>query len=1403
MSLGNLLKTLRDSNVSLSLDGSDGLRIQAPKGAFTPALREQLAAHKAELVRWLRDSQADDGAPLPQCTPDPAAVYEPFPLSDLQMGFYMADDPYMEFHVRPHYYIEKQRDGLDVARFEAAWNKALQRHRHELVTVRSDGLLQTVRDPQPLKVVVNDWRAESPAAAEARLAELRQQMMRAQLPIEQWPWLDLRVSLWHDGQRERTRVHYNHNNFFSDGYGTTRLLQEVDRYCDDPAAELPPLSLSFRDAALALDRLAESDSGQASRRYWEERLPGLPGAVPLPLRPGMNKRSRSRLQRREGFLDAAAWQRLKDNAREAGLTPSSAVFAAYAQVLATWSNSRHFLLSNMMTRRLNLHPEMRSIVGNFASLYPLEVDLREPLPFKQHAVRLQEQVSRDSRHTHWGGMRVMQSLNHGRHAMGSAPVPFVIGSGLFMDGFERSDFSCLETSQVMLDHQFWELADGRLYYVWDVLEEFFPEGLMDAMWGGYAGFIATLAADPSAWDRPDFDLLPQDQRAQRRQLPVDAFTVPSTLLGDLPAAMAGEHAAREAVVCAGTRHSHAEVAAGARAVAAALRMAGVKPGDRVAIVADRGPGWLQAVHGVQLAGAAHVPMDPAMPAERCAVMLADCGAAALLCSRRLLDRPWPAGVPVLAIEDLPAHAGPWPAPPGVSGDSLAYIIYTSGSTGRPKGVMIDHRGVMNTVRDINRRFGVGPQDRLFGVSSIGFDLSVYDVFGAADAGAALVFADPDQPLNPSHWLDLMQAEQVTVWNSAPPLAALLADAAEARGATLPALRLVMLSGDWIPLDLPERLRRIAPQARVVSLGGATEASIWSILYEIDRVDPAWPSIPYGRPMHNQSWYVLDERGQELPVWVQGDLYIGGIGLAMGYWNDTAKTDAAFQVHERLGQRLYRTGDCGRYLPDGTLEFLGRKDAQVKVQGYRIELGEIESALATHAGVAAGVVVAHGGGPGRSAQLAAYVVRAPGAELDAAALASHLGTTLPKYMVPARILFLPELPLSANGKIDRRALQALELPAEAAAKRATRAPRDAVESALLALWSRVLGRELTTVGDDFFELGGQSFEAVQLVGLVKETFGTRLSLGDIWEHRSVDRLAGFVRGQQHGEGSPNLRTLSRAGDGTPLFLVHPAGGQVLGYRHFAALLKRPVHAFEAPDHDLPGTVEALAARYVAALVAEQPAGPVLLGGWSSGGPIAFEMAAQLRRIGRHVEGVLIIDSPATAEFPPVSPAQMLAWFVEDLNLGPAAVAVAASTEPVDDAVATLQRLAQRLQAQGLALNAEPAQLAPILRTFDAVVRANRAYRAPVIDVDLFMLRADSGCVSEFALHPHADEPAWGWRHHTTGTTRALALAGTHHTLLEPGSAHLCAEVVESWWGGTTQPPAAGPVPTAAQRAGQPA
>ena len=353
----------------------------------------------------------------------------------------------------------------------------------------------------------------------------------------------------------------------------------------------------------------------------------------------------------------------------------------------------------------------------------------------------------------------------------------------------------------------------------------------------------------------------------------------------------------------------------------------------------------------------------------------------------------------------------------------AYVIFTSGSTGRPKGVAVAHTALVNIVQWVNERFAVGPGDRMLLVSSFCFDLSVYDVFGILAAGAAIRVASDEDVAEPVRLARILDTEPITFWDSAPAMFAWVLpflSPADSSDAGSRALRLVFLSGDWIPLSMPGEIRAAFPLAQVVALGGATEAAIWSNHFLVGEVDPQWPSIPYGRPIHNARYYVLDDNLEPAPVDEPGDLYIGGDCLAQGYHGDPGQSARRFVADPQVpGRRMYATGDRSRWRPDGYLQFLGRLDHQVKIRGYRVELGEIESVLAGLDGVRAAVVVTVDSAGSR--QLAGFCT---GRGLEPGRLRAGLGERLPGYMVPSRLQILDELPITANGKVDRAALSAL-------------------------------------------------------------------------------------------------------------------------------------------------------------------------------------------------------------------------------------------------------------------------------------------------------------------------------------------------------------------------------------------
>ncbi|MEV5508425.1 non-ribosomal peptide synthetase [Streptomyces orinoci] len=541
--------------------------------------------------------------------------------------------------------------------------------------------------------------------------------------------------------------------------------------------------------------------------------------------------------------------------------------------------------------------------------------------------------------------------------------------------------------------------------------------------------------------------------------------------------------------------------------------AGPLPPGLVGLVMSRGPEQITGILATVLAGAAYLPIDAGLPAERRQYMLRD---GRVRCVLTDTARPEDHGDRNVLTLDAPGEpdALPGEAPaalPGAGPDDLAYVLYTSGTTGEPKGVMVTHRNVANVVADCRDRFGIGPADRFFAISAFNFDLSVWDVFGALSAGAALVMPDPDKAVDPAHWLELSTAAGVTVWNSVPAIVSLLHDQALAETGLPPALRLVMMSGDRIPPALPAALRRLKDDLEVISLGGPTETTIWNILHPVGRHEDGSESIPYGRPNANNRAYILDQDGLDAPDWVTGEICAAGTGLARGYWGDEQRTAERFFHDAHRGERLYRTGDLGRYLPDGEIQIMGRSDFQIKVNGYRIEAGEVETRLVAHDAVRQAVVTKASGA--RGDLLVAHLVPAGDARPGQAELRQALRRDLPDYMTPSAVVWHEELPLTRNGKVDRTRLTTMATDAPAAAAGPAPAPGAApaspLESQVAGIWSAVLKGTEVGLDDNLRDLGGDSISAARILTSVRKEFRTTIPLDAMYEMGTVRAMAGHL------------------------------------------------------------------------------------------------------------------------------------------------------------------------------------------------------------------------------------------------------------------------------------------------------
>jgi pyochelin synthetase len=589
------------------------------------------------------------------------------------------------------------------------------------------------------------------------------------------------------------------------------------------------------------------------------------------------------------------------------------------------------------------------------------------------------------------------------------------------------------------------------------------------------------------------------------------LTTLDCLIQDLFNDQATRSPERPAIISSARTLSYADLLSVARRLGHRLGALGVKPNSLVAIVMDKG--WEQIVGalGALEAGAAYLPIDASVPEERLRFLLGD-GEVKVVLTQSWMDQKlsWPSGVTRLSVdrEDFGTnHVEPLPRVQ--TPDDVAYVLYTSGSTGKPKGVMIRHRGLVNCIRETNQTFHVGPHDRALAVTALHHDMSVYDIFGLLAAGGAIVIPDRDGTRSPDHWLELIDRHRVTVWNSVPAfMEMLLVHSMAQKVALRDRLRLAFLGGDWIPLSAPGRIRAHFGDVQVVSVGGPTETTVWNIWYPVKNVLPEWKSIPYGHPIANTKYYVLDENLNDCAAGEAGELCCAGVGLLNGYWRNEEQTRARTAIHPRTKERIYRTGDRGRLMPDGEIEFLGRIDRQIKINGQRIELGEIEAGLLRQPGVKQAVVdvIEHDG----QKKLAAYVVPDSGHTLQGAALRLALESSLPAHMIPSSYLMLEALPLNANGKVDR-----CLLPAPVLAQNGTNdglPVKEGTEKIISEIWKKLLSVDHLTPTDNFFDLGADSILIVEVHAELQQVLNRKFSVTDLFQYPSIRALSNYLDGQ---------------------------------------------------------------------------------------------------------------------------------------------------------------------------------------------------------------------------------------------------------------------------------------------------
>ncbi|MBV9773817.1 MAG: amino acid adenylation domain-containing protein, partial [Gemmatimonadetes bacterium] len=1058
---------------------------------------------------------------------------EPPPLSFAQQRLWLVDriEPGSAAYNMP--FPLRLRGVLDPAALRASLDALVARHEALRTTFMESGGMpaQVVHPPAPVALVEQDLRDEPDAEAEAE----RRVVEEAVRPFDLARGPLLRATLLRLTDDDHVLMFTMHH-VVSDGWSTRVLVREVSTfyaaYSRGEEPRLPELPVQYADFALWQRRWLSGETLQAQIDYWKRQLSGAPPLLEIPVD---HPRSTGQSPRAQTFgfrISPEVSDRLRGLSRREGTTLFMTLLAGWQALLARYAGQEELVVGTPIAGRNRT--ELEGLIGFFVNMLPLRGDLSEDPSWAELLGRVREATLGAYEHQDLPFERLVEELAVER-SLTHSPVFQVIFTldqagrdghelelgGLALEPFGRGE----KIAKFDLDLVFTEggeALDAALVY----RAALFDVGTIERMAGHLQALLETMAAEPgqrvsalSLLRGAERDQVLQAWNATvaeyRQALVHEQFAEQAARTPHAPAVQSGEEVLR-----------YAELDARSNRLAHHLRSLGVGPDTRVGVCLRRTPELIVALLGVLKAGGAYVPLDPAYPAERIAYLLEDAAVPVLLTEAALLARlPTSAAETVCVDRDAPRiTACPREAPAaGVSPENLAYVIYTSGSTGRPKGVGVEHRNVAALLGWLSGQIGSEERSAVLASTSMSFDVSVAECFDTLCGGGTLVLVE-----NALELASIPAGTEVRLACMVPTAAAELL-----RSGRIPAsLRTLNLAGEALPDALAQGLLEAGVE-RVVNLYGPTEVTVYSTFREVER---GAPSVTIGRPLANLHAYVLDERLNPVPVGVPGELCIGGKQVARGYLGRPALTAERFvpdPFSGEAGARMYRTGDRVRWTAMGELEYLGRLDQQVKVRGFRIELREIEATLLELPQVCDAVALLREDTPGEK-RLVAYVVPQHGGRASAAELREELGARLPDYMVPSVFVALEHLPVTANGKVDRRALPAPQVGVETTYV----APRTEIEELLCTIWLEVLrpGGEarpgLLGIEENFFELGGHSLLATRVVSRVREVFGVEVPLRALFETPTVAGLAGRIEAlRRAGAGAaPPVERVPREGRG---------------------------------------------------------------------------------------------------------------------------------------------------------------------------------------------------------------------------------------------------------------------------------
>ncbi|MBJ6360366.1 amino acid adenylation domain-containing protein [Paenibacillus sp. MAHUQ-46] len=1134
--------------------------------------------------------------------------------------------------------------------FERSLNELVCRHEslRTVFHVRDQEPEQVILDQVYIPIAQTDLSHLPAEERELRAIDLMNEEIQQPFSLEAGPLL--RARIYRLAAEERILLFTIHH-IIADFSSLVKIIQELGvfytAFINEKAPELPLLPLQFADYTYWQKVKMQGASYDKQLHYWREKLGGELPVLRMPV-----DRPHSPVMTHNGArlritISPELTAELKALSRKSGVTLFNTLLAAYQTLLYRYTGQNDICIGTSISTRNK--PELQDMIGMLVNNLVLRVNLageptfaevlklarktafgafaHQDIPYEKLIDELQSDRDR-SRNPFFQTM-----LTH----LHAPPSDVQSLPGVTIKRFEfNKKPSALELSFTITENQ------DVLEAVMDYNTDLFNGDTIERMLGHFQHLLQEVVLDPhrSILELPIISEAESQQILYNWSGKSRTRPLPEASVHDLFTRQASRTPEAVAIRFKNQQYTYRELDERSNQVAHYLIKKGLVRNQLVGICLDRSLELIVGLLGILKAGGAYIPLDPSYPQERLTYMLQNAQAPILITTGERKTRFEGESCSVIALDEewKSIAQEPYTVPEGKANpNDLIYVIYTSGSTGTPKGVMVSHQGVVNHCFNIIDRFQLTPRDRVLQFTSISFDVAVQEIFPTLLAGSTLVLWKDKYLSEGGEFLAWIQQEEISVLNlTTAHWSNLVSDLKYERAELPSSLKLVIVGGEKVSYETFLTWRRLtAGQVRWINDYGLTETTITATMFEPDIKWQVDKVIPVGQPLNNVEIYILNHRLELVPTGVFGELYIGGAGLALGYLGQPNLSRNRFIQHpfsDDPNAKVFKTGDLARFLPDGNVEFLGRLDHQVKVRGYRIEIGEIEVQLQQYGKLAQSVVVPRTAANGE-VRLAAYVVLGDSnARIEE--LKSFLKSRLPDYMVPSHYVVLDQIPLTVNGKVDTAALPKPELLASK--DKEYLAPRTTSEATAVDIWRNLLENPAVGVLDNFFEVGGNSLLATQVVSQAKARFGCDIPLRYLFEYPVLADWAAQIDGiklalHAQPESEPCMVKIQQKGEKNPLFFFHPVGGSITCYFTLTRQLgeDQPFYAFQS--HKMvnssltPETIEEMANAYLQEILAFRPEGPYRLGGWSMGGFIAYEVARKLKEAGQEVIQLALIDS----------------------------------------------------------------------------------------------------------------------------------------------------------------------------------